>query len=375
MQIASLVGHHHFHLPILKLGHHHLHLHSYFISSNLSLLPSSATSLSHQIPTCAVLANEPPHDKVQVLKHQMELHQINCDHSCLPGYFSHLFCPKCNGGKSMERTLSLHIVQNGDFAMWRCFNTSCGWAGQVFADGRETNIGFDDNFKVVSSGQIITEPPKLEPLGQQLLAYFADRMISEETLTRNAVMQIAGGDQDTIAFTYIHNGVQVGCKYRTMERRFWQDKGTAKQLYGLDDIKEASEIIIVEGEIDKLSVEEAGFRNCASVPNGAPLCVSTKELPALHKDKAYQYLWNSKEYLDKISRIVLATDGDVPGQALAEELARRLGKERCWVVRWPKKDESSYFKDANEVLRYLGANALKQVIETAELYNPPNTCI
>jgi len=25
---------------------------------------------------------------------------------------------------------------------------------------------------------------------------------------------------------------------------------------------------------------------------------------------------------------VLATDGDLPGQALAEELARRLGKER-----------------------------------------------
>lgn len=28
------------------------------------------------------------------------------------------------------------------------------------------------------------------------------------------------------------------------------------------------------------------------------------------------------------SRIILATDGDIPGQALAEELARRLGRER-----------------------------------------------
>lgn len=34
----------------------------------------------------------------------------------------------------------------------------------------------------------------------------------------------------------------------------------------------------VEGEIDKLSLEEAGFRNCVSVPDGAPAQVS-KNLP------------------------------------------------------------------------------------------------
>lgn len=33
-------------------------------------------------------------------------------------------------------------------------------------------------------------------------------------------------------------------------------------------------------------------------------------------------------YSIQASRIVLATDGDLPGQVLAEELARRLGKER-----------------------------------------------
>jgi twinkle protein len=32
----------------------------------------------------------------------------------------------------------------------------------------------------------------------------------------------------------------------------------------------------VEGEIDKLSMEEAGYRNCVSVPDGAPPQVSNK---------------------------------------------------------------------------------------------------
>lgn len=41
-------------------------------------------------------------------------------------------------------------------------------------------------------------------------------------------------------------------------------------------------IIQVEGELDKLAMEEAGYRNCVSVPDGAPGKVS-KDLPAEDK--------------------------------------------------------------------------------------------
>ncbi|KAJ6313853.1 hypothetical protein OIU78_017491 [Salix suchowensis] len=268
-------------------------------------------------------------DKVKVLKQKIEVLGIKCNDSCLPGQYFHLLCPECQGGKTMERSLSFNISRDVDVAMWRCFRTSCGWTGQAFADSRMAIAGVNKIFKVKSSKQITPENVILEPLGDKLIAYFSERMVSEETLQRNAVMQMSG-DKYIIAFTYRQNGAIVGCKYRTMEKRFWQEKDTRKWLYGVDDIKEATKIIIVEGEIDKLSVEEAGFQ----------------------KDRAYQYLWNSKEYLDKLSHIVLATDGDLSGRSLAEELARRLGKERCWVVRWPKKDESRYFKDANEVCAF-----------------------
>ncbi|XP_034698306.1 primase homolog protein-like isoform X5 [Vitis riparia] len=267
----------------------------------------------------------------------------------------------------MERSLSLHITQDRNFAMWRCFRSTCGWAGRVLLESSAAYSEVTNNWMTVDS-------LGLEPLGDKLIAYFGERMISEKTLYRNAVMQLSGNQSgqliimSVIAFTYRQNGLLVGCKYRSMGKRFWQEKGTEKILYGLDDIQEANEIIIVEGELDKLSVEEAGFCNCVSVPGGAPQKVSAKELPSLDKDTAYHYLWNCKEYLDKASRIILATDGDSPGQALAEELARRLGKERCWRVSWPKKEDSSCFKDANEVLKNLGADALREVIENAELY-------
>ncbi|XP_075664209.1 primase homolog protein-like isoform X2 [Castanea sativa] len=278
-------------------------------------------------------------DKVSVLKQKMELLGINSHDFLIPGRFHHFFCPKCKGGQSMIRTLSLHVIQDGGFAMWRCFHNECQWIGQVFADDRAAYDGFGKKFK--SFGQISEESLGLEPLGSELIAYFAERMISEKTLQRNAVMQLSSR----------------------------KEKGTEKILYGLDDINDVAEIIIVEGEIDKLSLEEAGLCNCVSVPNGAPSKVSTKRLPSVQKfDLQFQYLWNCKENLDKVSRIILATDGDTSGKALAEELACRLGKERCWKVRWPNKDDSSYFKDANEVLKHMGPVALKKVIEDAELY-------
>ena len=62
------------------------------------------------------------------------------------------------------------------------------------------------------------------------------------------------------------------------------------------------------------------------------------------EDVKYSYLWNCRHVLDGAQRIVLATDNDAPGRALAADLARRLGPERCWQVVWPIER-----KDANEV--------------------------
>ncbi|KAK3433711.1 primase homolog protein isoform X2 [Eucalyptus grandis] len=299
--------------------------------------------------------------KLRELEQKVALLGIDCEDPSRPGFYCNLFCPKCRGGQKVERSLSFHIVQSGEFAMWRCFRMECGWAGQAFAE-----------MKANSTVQMTEESLRLEPLSDKIIGYFAERKISEETLQRNGVKQLSG-EQSAISFPYKREGQLVGCKYRTLEKKFWQEKGTEKTLYGLDDISEADEIVIVEGEIDKLSLEEAGFINCASVPSGAPGKVSKKGLPSPDKDTAYQYLWNCKDYLDKASRIILATDGDAPGQALAEELAKRLGKQRCWKVNWPKKDDFSRFNDANEVLKHLGPTSLREAIEHADSMSPTSS--
>ncbi|KAB1210459.1 hypothetical protein CJ030_MR6G010755 [Morella rubra] len=305
---------------------------------------------------------------MKILKQKLE--EIGIDSElCTPGQYNHLLCPMCKGGDSEEKTLSLFVTEEGGAALWMCFRAKCGWKGSTKAIGSNSLPGsFNEIPKSRNRRQITAQNLQLEPLCGELVAYFAERSISRETLKRNAVMQKRTGDQVAIAFTYRRDGILVSCKYRDINKKFWQEADTDKIFYGLDDIKGKSDIIIVEGEMDKLAMEEAGFRNCVSVPDGAPPSVSKKELPPEEKDTKYQYLWNCKEYLQEASRIIIATDGDPPGQALAEELARRLGRERCWRVSWPKKNQVQHFKDANEVLMYLGADVLKGVIENAELY-------
>ncbi|KAF3450216.1 hypothetical protein FNV43_RR06296 [Rhamnella rubrinervis] len=315
-------------------------------------------------------ANEKSYtNNIRIIKQRLEELDMDID-ICKPGQYNHLLCPMCKGGDSEEKTLSLFINVDWSSAVWLCFRGKCGWKGSTMATAGSTPSYETPNHidKVKIKREITVESLNLEPLCDELVGYFAERLITRETLQRNAVMQKSYGDQIVIAFTYWRNGVLVSCKYRDINKKFWQEANTEKVFYGLDDITETDDIIIVEGEMDKLAMEEAGFTNCVSVPDGAPAVVSLKELPPEEKDLKYQYLWNCREYLKKASRIILATDGDNPGQALAEELARRLGRERCWRVRWPKKNDVDHFKDANEVLMYLGPDALKEVIENAELY-------
>jgi twinkle protein len=198
------------------------------------------------------------------------------------------------------------------------------------------------------------------------------RGISEPTVRRNRVgsarafIPDLGAEDDCIAFPYFRNGELVNIKYRALaEKAFAQVKDAEKIFYGLDDIADVKTAIIVEGELDKLALEEAGIRNVVSVSDGAP-----KEVKAGDPgpdDAKFSYIANCSDYLDRLDRIILAVDDDGPGRALAEELARRLGKERCWRVRWPDSGDAPC-KDANETLLRHGAEVLRECVEGAQPY-------
>jgi twinkle protein len=64
--------------------------------------------------------------------------------------------------------------------------------------------------------------------------------------------------------------------------------------------------------------------------------------------------------LAKAKRIYLALDADQTGSTTAKELARRLGKGRCWQVQYP-----DGCKDANDVLVQHGPEAVSALLRNA----------
>ena len=169
---------------------------------------------------------------------------------------------------------------------------------------------------------------------------------------------------DCIGFPYYRDGALVAAKYRSFpEKDFTQDSGGAHDFFGIDHVDKSKPLVIVEGEIDALTLMEAGIENAVSVPSGAPIKVADgKVLPS--EDKKFAYVWNAREIIDAVPYVVLATDQDGPGQALAEELARRIGKEKCRVAKFDAKDLNDIFLDPTRQ----GAEAVKEVIEKAQPY-------
>lgn len=313
-----------------------------------SFVPQRATQQQQPLSSPPPAPSAPPAEEPPSSRHSIR-DALNEQRIFLSTYAPGSYrikCPKCAGGSKGETSFGITIDDDSKSAVWQCFRSTCGFAGSAHVDKPPSKVNSSGFFVSSTARKRKEEPPvrpenKLEPLTPEMLAFFAERGISEATLRRAGVASEVVYDPGerkearVIAFPYYRDGVLVNVKYRTLDKRFWQVRGAEKILYGLDDVAGQAEIIVVEGEMDKLALEEAGFKNVVSVPDGAPARVKDGALPPASEDTKYSYLWNCRAWLDQAVRIVIATDNDAPGDALAEELARRLGRERCWRVRWP----------------------------------------
>jgi len=155
--------------------------------------------------------------------------------------------------------------------------------------------------------------------------------------------------ENTIKFNYFMGEQLINIKYRDARKNFKLYKGAEKVFYNINNIVGYDTCIIVEGEMDVLSFHEAGIRNSISVPNGATL-----------NSNNLDYLDNCIDYFDDKQKIILAVDKDEPGQALQQELVRRLGAEVCFLI------DFQDCKDANEYLLKHGKEKLHGLVLQAK---------
>ena len=170
------------------------------------------------------------------------------------------------------------------------------------------------------------------------------------------------GGANWISVPYVERGRTINHKYRlASEKRHRMDPDAPLTLWNHDALltDEDRPLVITEGEWDALAAIQAGFRRSVSVPNGAP----AEAAENLSEAKRYQFLWRSKDLLDSVKQIIIATDGDGPGKVLASDLARWLGPERCKFISYP-----ADCKDLGDVLRIGGEGAVAELLGDAKPY-------
>lgn len=262
-----------------------------------------------------------------------------------------------------EKTASFKISQSKQ--IFKCFG--CGESGDAIDFVMKfRKITYPQAIKVlaekyhVNLGEIETKQrtyvrpiPKPLNISEQAIQWFKERGISKQTLDRAKVttckewMPKAQTETEAICFNYYNKGELINIKYRADGKDFKLCKDAELIFYNLDSMSGRDCVAIVEGEVDCLSLIEAGIVSAISVPNGA-----------VNGTQRLDYLDNCWQYFTDKKTIVIMTDNDSNGILLRDELARRLGTERCYKVIYP-----DGCKDANDVLLKHGKQALVDMLD------------
>lgn len=186
--------------------------------------------------------------------------------------------------------------------------------------------------------------------------YFWKRKITRETLNHCDVQ--ADRFSNVVFHFYNENDVLMTVKYRYSHKtpegksKTWCHKHSdnAPLLYNMNKINPNKPLVITEGEIDCLSVIEAGYKNCVSIPFGA------------QDGKWIEYNW---EWLEQFEKIIIWSDNDNPGINMRKSACARLGSWRTYYVDLPKQVMGKDVKDANDLLCKLGKKYILESIDNA----------
>ena len=272
------------------------------------------------------------------------------------------YCPFCRGGNHGDTETFAIGLYNG---AWSCLRGNCNKTGSF----RELCEFFGERYTQALSVPIYSKPKSydkpdpqiLHPITDQIRDYFKIRHISEDTLE---AFHIASDPEGNIVFPFYRKNELVFCKFRKPQKfvkgdhpKEWAVKNTEPILMNMDPCSFHQPLFITEGEIDAMSLYEAGVSNVVSVPSGC----SNLDFITL--------CW---DWLEKFQQIVLFGDNDAPGREMMTTLVKRLGEDRCLLAPeypafiYKEKDYGRPCKDANEILIAYGPEILKQLADSCE---------
>lgn len=296
-------------------------------------------------------------------------------------------CPYCKKDNYHFR-MELHGAQEEDKnrdGLNIC--VKCGESGNLYSLKQKLGVVVPniESRKESAGGERKVEPlPDTEACHQALLAD-ADAMdylingrgFSQAIIEKQKIGVVAKrffretGEVKALVYPYLVNGNTVFVHYRTLPtmplsenkvvKAFSSPSGWTVPLYNGEVLNNPSltEAIFVEGEPNTIAALDKGILNICGVP-GANF-------------KKAEWI----DTLDRLERVYICYDKDKVGQKAAQELANRIGIEKCWKISLPDFEVTTETgdvrkgKDLNEWFTQGGGDVQKfqQLKEDAVLFD------
>lgn len=252
------------------------------------------------------------------------------------------YCPICK--KEKDNPCFSVNIENGNYY---CFSTGQGGNIKEIKDFdfdlKNITVPKQDRRKRTDFTELFLNRAT-HKLNDEWRKYLEKRGISEKfldtfcRLSSNGAMMIPITDKEKV----------VGIKYRTLDKVCTAERGTSTEYFvNWQNVQDYRYLIIVEGEIDLLSVVEADYYNVVSLPSGATniKCVI-----------------NQKEWLKQFEKIIIAVDSDEAGEKCKKKIIKELSeiKDRLYTVNY------NGYKDFNEVLVNEKIIGIKKAVIDAE---------
>lgn len=160
-----------------------------------------------------------------------------------------------------------------------------------------------------------------------------------------------------VALPYRRDGAAYAWKFRGVARKDWRSShGVSRGLFNEDCLRNGvGPIVITEGEIDALSVMQAGYTRAVSLPDGWTVDGGKR-----------QVLLDAEPLLRTAPVVIVAADADEAGASLPRTVANILAGVDVRFAKWPEG-----CKDANDVLVNFGEGELARCLTDAKRIDPP----
>lgn len=265
-------------------------------------------------------------------------------------------CPYCHGkGKDNKNSFAISL-ETGAF---NCLRSTCGAKGNMVTLSKDFDFSLgnevDEYYRPKKRFRTFKKSDKpIEPK-DPAIKYLNSRGVSEDIAKRYQIT-VQDKHDNVLVFPFLDDkGQMVFIKYRKTDfdknkdnNKEWCEKDCKPILFGMYQCNlENKTLVLTEGQIDSLSVAQAGIENAVSVPTGA---------------KGFTWIPYCWDWMQQFDTIIVFGDYEKGHITLLGEIKQRFPKKNIKHVR---EEDYKDCKDANDLLRKYGEAYIRTCIENA----------